>query len=65
MYYYVNVVMVHCFENVYTIKFEKRSLPHYHISMFLEEADKIATGDHIDKTISYKETQPHFVRSCA
>ncbi|KAI9116625.1 hypothetical protein K1719_012283 [Acacia pycnantha] len=37
---------------VYTIEFQKRGLPHAHILLFLEKADKILTFEAIDKEIT-------------
>lgn len=44
--------MIPCFIVVYTTEFQKWSLPHAHICVFLDEADKLPTTYHIDKIIS-------------
>ncbi|GBN67893.1 hypothetical protein AVEN_189608-1 [Araneus ventricosus] len=36
---------------VYTIEFQKHGLPHAHILIVLQEADKFSTSDHIDKFV--------------
>ena len=47
---------------VYTIKFQKRGLPHMHILIFLKEPHKLLTPNNIDSCISATwpdpETQP-------
>nr|GFA36545.1 hypothetical protein [Tanacetum cinerariifolium] len=40
------------FAAVYTVKFQKRGLPHAHLILLLEPEDKLITAAHIDKYIS-------------
>ncbi|XP_054796096.1 uncharacterized protein LOC129301562 [Prosopis cineraria] len=37
---------------IYTIEFQKRGLPHAHIILFLDPADKIKDAEHVDELIS-------------
>jgi len=45
---------------VYSIEFQKRGLPHVHLLLTVDEADKIRTAEEIDKTICAEI--PHPVR---
>lgn len=37
---------------VYTVEFQKRGLPHSHMCIFLDPADKLKTAEHIDEIIT-------------
>jgi hypothetical protein len=49
VFYYIVLLYVSA---VYTIEFQKRGLPHAHICLFLKEASKLPTIEHVDRFVS-------------
>lgn len=47
-----------CVARVHTIKFQKRSLPHVHMIVFLDQDSKLHTPDDVDSTISAELPDP-------
>jgi len=44
--------------DIHSIEFQKRGLPHMHLLIFLDEADKIHTAEQVDNIVSAQLPDP-------